>query len=107
MIEKQVFGNSKDQIQVVGQKEVNKHQKLVGKIRTQRGHKIFQLDLNSKEITEAEIITSDPVLLPNRTTKTNKRLDIKPSHLYCSALNQKNACKHFYKMLEKAQSQNV
>jgi len=110
----------KDKVNIVDQRQVEK-QTLVGTLRPKPGHKCYQLDLSTKEITEAEYrevnveLTKETVsILPgveviNRKTDkkigvtlnagVKKELVVKPNCLYTVALNPKNADKKFHGML--------
>jgi hypothetical protein len=87
-----------EQVQIAGQREVRKEKKYLGTLHPHTGHKIWQIDLSTKEIAEAEFEKEDHILTA-RGVNSRKRILVKPHHLYCSALNRKNALKKFVKMI--------
>lgn len=68
------------------------NRRLAGKLIRKPGHKIWSLHLPDATISEAPLI--------------GKEIDIKPLHLYCSALNKKSAERRFIKMLQQKSHRN-
>ena len=67
-------------------------ERVLGRLLVKRGHKAWQLDVATATITEAE--------------REGKRINIKPKHLYCSALNKANAERRFIAMLKEITNGN-
>ena len=63
----------------------------IGSIAVKRGHKCWLLDIATREITEVK-------------TKT---VNVQRTHLFCSALNKRNAEKQFVKMLTRIKEQRA
>jgi biotin synthase-like enzyme len=78
--------------------DIRHHKKTVALARIKRGdgHKIWQLDLKTGVITQAEI-TWSATISGGKHGKVNRQ----PDCLYCSALNHKNAYKAFRRMVDK------
>lgn len=75
--------------------------KLVGKLRPQNGQKVYQLNPETKEVTEAEFdkdvqFPSHILDLP-RSFSLASKLTVKEGYHYTTALNVKNAIKKFKK----------
>lgn len=84
----------KIEIQVEKQQEIK--QEYIGNIMPHNGHTLFEMDLETNEIKEAEF-EKELTAIAFDGQQHNKRLVLKPNHIYCSALNKKNAKKHFEK----------
>lgn len=61
-------------------------------IKVQRGQKVWEYDLENKTFREAEFTANDGWRMIER----------KPNHIYCVALNHKNADRKFIRMITKA-----
>jgi len=79
------------------ERQVVKKLQHVSSIKMHRGHKFFQLCLATQEITEVEF--DDVLVRYDESGNARKKVVIKPQHLYTSALNKKNAEKHFKNMI--------
>lgn len=91
----------KDTIKVVGEKEVEKKLKLLGSIRPKKGHTLFEINLKTLEMREAET-EIQPVVFREGQSKfvpLRKKVVVKVGHTYISALNKKNALKHLAKRI--------
>jgi hypothetical protein len=74
--------------QVLSEKTVQEH-------RVQPGHKFWELDLETKLITEAKVETISATMGGG----TRKKVIQRPNCLYVSALNARNADKKFLKAI--------
>lgn len=113
----------KDKVVIVGQNEVNKFQKLISSVRPFKGHTLFEVDLNAKEIREAEFEDEPAQFVKEANIKTQprahgvitkedgtKKLVLPKQHvrqrkvlknegcIYISALNKKNVYKRLIKL---------
>jgi|SRR5690554_1303450 len=110
---------NKDKIVIVGQKEIEKKQELVGIIQPQRGHTLFEIDLEKQTIEPAKIedsiapfIREKPKskglgimafkdgrkkVMIDKIPELHKKLIRKPNCIYISALNRKNVIKQLVK----------
>lgn len=73
--------------------------KFVGSVTPSRGHRVYQLDTETGEITEAHV-EGKIVELPNGRTEIRKQIFIRDKFLYVSALNKRNAVKRFARMVK-------
>jgi len=66
---------NKDKIVIVGQKEIEKQEKLVGIIKPQRGHTLFEIDLEKQTIELAQFVETDVISYSKSSKKygVNKR----------------------------------
>jgi hypothetical protein len=82
----------------VTKKEVEKKLQKLATIKPQRGHKLFEVNSETKEITEAEFEILDIKYEDARDNKqVRKKVICKPGHIYVSALNKKNVIKKLNK----------
>lgn len=88
---KELDAHKKEEIVVRAQKQHEKQQVFIGKFRPQPGQKIWQIDLKTQEVTEAEIDEAAVTL----TGDIAKKIITKPKHLYCVAINKTNALRKF------------
>lgn len=91
-LDKQIF--SPEEIKIVNQKDVRKEVKHLGKIKMHKGQKLFDLDMKTGMIKEAEL---QEVL--NIKGEKKRKLIAKPEHLYAPAINLENAERKFLKMI--------
>jgi len=69
---------------------------LLGSLRPQKGHKLFECNLSTGVVKEAEFdLSTDTVLYHHWSFVENKKLIIHPDCIYIPALNLKNAKKKF------------
>jgi hypothetical protein len=91
-----------DKTELHAVKPVKKEKQLVGRLVKRPGQIVFQLDMTTREISEAEyeVATVDfNKVAKHQVGQLNHKLIIKENHLYCVAINRQNADKHFMKML--------
>lgn len=91
---------TKDKVVIVGQREMKKEVKLHGTVRPHKGHKLFELNLKTKEVKEAEFEQLD-YDVKQKTSGKRKKVLMKESCIYISALNEKNALKKLFKSINK------
>lgn len=82
-----------DKISISQQKEVRKEVKFIGKLKMQRGQKVWQLDLQTRLITIANVES-----VSNIKGDIKRKLVVKEGCWYAPAINLKNAEKKFLKM---------
>lgn len=85
-----------DKTDIVDQREIKKEAKFLGSMRIHKGHVIWELDMGTGNIIEA---TYDSINFDIRADKTRKKLILKDTCLYASALNKTNAERKFKKMI--------
>jgi hypothetical protein len=90
---------SPDQIEISAPKPIQKQKVLLGKLRPQPGQKVFEVDMVTAIVKESVYERVNAKLLPDGTTKVEKKINVKDGHLYCVALNKRNAEKRFLKMI--------
>jgi hypothetical protein len=73
--------------------------KFVGSVTPSRGHRVYQLDTETGEITEAHV-EGKIIELPNGRSEIRKQIFIRDKFLYVSALNKRNAVKRFARMVK-------
>ncbi len=98
----------KDKVEIVTQAEVKTQVAKVGTIRPHKGHTLFQIDLESGEVTEAEFDRLDVDFEELKKEEASrlkpgvkKRVVVKKGCVYISALNKTNAIKKFAKQAQK------
>ena len=84
-------------VKMAVEKEIPKVKQKVASIHPHPGHRFFQLNKATREISEPEF--EDIVVDITKPDHVIKKIIIKEGHLYTSALNKKNAEKHFKKMI--------
>jgi len=72
---------------------------FLGSVNPSRGHRLYQLDTETGEISEAQI-EGRIALLPDGRQELRKQVFIRDKFLYVSALNKKNAVKRFARMVK-------
>lgn len=90
-------------------KPIKKEVQLVATIKPKNGQKVYQLDLTTGLITEAEYknqrieFVDNICLLTKAVTGkievAKKDIDVKPNCRYWPAINPENANRHFHKLL--------
>lgn len=92
-----------DKLEVSAVKPVKKELKLLGRLKPQKGHTCFQLNLSNGEITIAEFESVD--IHYNYDHKkgdgVRKKIIVKENCVYVTALNKTNAVKHFKRLLSR------
>lgn len=92
-------------IEFVKQVEVESQRILVGELKPEKGHTLFEINLKTNEIGRAEFKTKGDVNFEQAVKgdlSNNKEVDIKEDCFYVSALNEKNAWKKLKKRFENA-----
>lgn len=79
------------------EREIPKVKQKVASINPCSGHSFFQLNKSTLEISLPAF--EDVVVDITKPDRVVKKIVIKENHLYTSALNKKNAEKHFKKMI--------
>lgn len=80
--------------------------KLLGSISPKKGHRLFQLDTETGEVTEAHV-EGKLVEMPDGRKEIRKQVFIRDKFLYISALNKKNAIKRFARMAQMINNENT
>ncbi len=80
--------------------------KLLGSISPKKGHRLFQLDNETGEVTEAHV-EGKLIEMPNGRKEIRKQVFIRDKFLYISALNKKNAIKRFARMAQMINNENT
>ncbi len=93
--------NNPEKIEIHSQKEIDKEQKLVGRIIPYKGHTLFEINCSTGDIKEAEY-KLDAVKYDNAVNgsiQKVRKVITKENCLYISCLNKKTAKKKFIKYL--------
>jgi hypothetical protein len=75
---------------------VKKQEKLLGTLRPMNGHRVFQLDISTGEVTEAEY--ENEVMI--NMGRVIKKIKHRPFCIYQCALNLENAKRKFLKIVQ-------
>lgn len=86
-------------------KPVTKQKVLLGQLRPQPGQKLWEMNLVDYSIAEAVLTQDDVMFKPDGSVKPVRSINVKESHIYCVAINEKNAKKHFVNRLKKQMEQ--
>jgi hypothetical protein len=73
---------------------IKKELKLLGSLNPQRGHKCFEVNTITNEVSEAEFF-EDYVAMFSSSYERKKKLRVKENCVYITALNKKNAIKKY------------
>lgn len=91
----------KDKIEVSQEKQIEYQLIYQGTIVPHEGHTLYEIDLKTKEINEAEYqhqdYVFDPEWHPSKKLKVDSKVIMNEGCVYVSALNKKNALKKFEK----------
>jgi hypothetical protein len=91
---------------VVSEKEQEKKRKFIGRIKPNKGHKVFEFNTKTFELRVAEVEESDTISLDDSLSTKNgtskKSIITKDDCVYFSALNRKNALKKIEKSIKNA-----
>jgi hypothetical protein len=85
---------TKDKVEQVNQKEVEKKLTHTGRVLQKRGHTLFQFNIKTRELT---IAMFESAIHFDDTKKIPKKVIVQDDCLYVSALNKKNAFKKLFK----------
>lgn len=94
---KELQPQTEDRVVITDQKQQEKKLKLIGSIKPQKGLCLFEMDIDTGMISKAEFKS----VISTLTGAVHKQLVMKPKHLYCVALNFRNADRKFVKMISK------
>lgn len=82
--------DQKEETEQHAQKQIEKKTVFIGSTKLTPGHRVFQIDTNNMECTEAEYEAEVHYNSPNR-----RKIIIKLDCAYICALNKKNAIKRY------------
>ena len=82
-------------------KPIKKELKLLGTLKPQKGHKCFEINLSTNDVTEATFYDSEITILSSSMYSPKRKIKIKENCIYITALNKENAIKKFNKMIWK------
>lgn len=102
MNDKQLGLAEKDKMVISAQKDQKKEIKHLGSIIPNKGHTVFELKMQTGEIFVAEFMAegaTDFIAAKEGRLVRQRKILVKPGHIYVAALNKKNAAKHFLRML--------
>lgn len=94
---KELQQHIKEEIAIVKPVEQKKQVKHIGALLPQPGQKVYELNIATAKITEAEIIVEHR--LKRGDIKQHKKVNVKHGHLYCCAINKTVAEKKFRKQI--------
>jgi hypothetical protein len=80
--------------------------KFLGSVSPNKGHKIYQLDTETGEISEAHV-EGKVIELPDGRKEIRKQIFVRDKFLYVSALNKRNAVKRFARMARMLDNHNT
>lgn len=80
--------------------------KFLGSVSPNKGHKIYQLDTETGEISEAHV-EGKIIELPDGRKEIRKQIFVRDKFLYVSALNKRNAVKRFARMARMLDNHNT
>jgi hypothetical protein len=79
---------------------------FLGSISPKKGHRLFQLNTETGEVTEAHV-EGKLIEMPDGRKEIRKQVFIREKFLYISALNKKNAIKRFARMAQMINNENT
>lgn len=79
---------------------------FLGSISPKKGHRLFQLNTETGEVTEAHV-EGKLIEMPDGRKEIRKQVFIREKYLYISALNKKNAIKRFARMAQMINNENT
>ncbi len=87
---------NKDEIKLHAEKQQEKQTKLVHRIKPHQGHKCWQYNRDTEELTLAEFQTEalDFNAAAKGQVALKRKILVKENCIYVTALNRKNALKH-------------
>jgi hypothetical protein len=88
---------SKNKIEISIKKQIQVEKELVGNITPHPNHKLYEIDNETSEINEATYI-EEPTFIKfgiSVPKKTTKKALVRDGFTYVSAMNKKNALKHY------------
>ena len=83
------------------EKEQEKKLKLLTTIKPHRGHTLFKVNTETREISEAEFEETDVEYhsVINKQNVSKRKVIVEEGHIYVSALNKKNVLKKISKSI--------
>lgn len=92
---------SQDEVVIVDQQQAKKEIKFLGTRYPSPGHKCFELNIKTGEVTLAEFTKQNIQFQQAKdSVAVSKKVITKENCIYTTALNKKNAIKRFKKMLD-------
>ena len=79
---------------------------FLGSISPKKGHRLFQLNTETGEVTEAHV-EGKLIEMPDGRKEIRKQVFIREKFLYISALNKNNAIKRFARMAQMINNENT
>jgi hypothetical protein len=98
----QLKQHQKEKISVHATQQQPAEKKLVGRLRPLPGQIVWELDLKTHELKEAEYISAEAVITKYGTA-TKRTLIVKPYCMYEVAINKKNAERKLLTRINKLQ----
>ena len=93
---KELSSHIKEEIKIHAPKQYEKQKQLIGSFHPYPGQKLWQINLKTQEISEAEFSKEFATIAGD----VKREIIKKELHWYCCALNKNNAFKKFNKMAE-------
>lgn len=91
----------KDKVVIVGQKEIEKREKLMGRFKRHPGHTVFEFNYGKMELKKAkfeeQIASYERQVNTNGMVTVHRKIIINEDCYYFSALNYDNAVKKLVK----------
>lgn len=98
--------NKSEKTEIVALKPIEKKHKLIGRMKPQRGQKVFEINCTEGTVNEAEFLEEAysyiDAISGNLSNGVRKKILSKDNCMYIVALNKKNALKKFFNELRKA-----
>ncbi len=93
---------SKEEIKLHAEKQIEKQTKLVFRMRPHYGHKCWQYNRDTQELSLAEFESQaiDFKAAANGEVALKRKIVVKDNCIYVTALNKKNALKHVNNQLK-------
>lgn len=88
----------KDQLSTQAEAPVRKNQ-FLGQLHPKPGHRTFELNRTTGEIAEAKLEMTAIIGLAGKPG-VQKRIKVKPSCLYVTALHKQSSVKHFIRLMQ-------
>lgn len=95
-----------DKVEIVKQTQAESQRVLVGRLKPERNHTLFEFNIDKKEVRKAEFKKEIEINFEDAQKgdiSTSKQVDIKDGCFYVSALNEKNAWKKLKQRFENLQ----
>ena len=74
---------------------IKKETKLLGTIKPHRGHKCFEINTLTGEVTDAAYTEESITIMTSSKYTPKRKINVKENCIYITALNKKNAIKRF------------